>query len=230
MFAHPTASFADSMKLRVCILAALVLITAATAYVSGRWAFFLIVPPVIIPRLLALFMSLVVVVPRSGDSSVWNQRYFRFSSLAVCWLLLLLPSFFGDGYFEMGRRAHVRSLFSAELVADVRVAASKLAARKDQFGSVTLTAADLPAAVGGTSWRFPGHASCTFDDENKLTFVDLIWGGALISHHGIVISDEPIPFHGSGMHFTDDQGRDIVEYPQRYFPHHPGSYILIDDH
>ncbi len=218
------------MKLRVCILASLVLITAATAYVSGRWAFFLIVPPVIIPALLALFVSLVVVVPRRGDSSVWNQRYFRFSALALCWLLLLLPSFFGDGYFEMGRRAHVRSLFSAELVADVRVAASKLAARKNQFGRVTLTDADLPSAVGETSWRFPDDASCSFDDESRLTSVDLIWGGGLISHHGIVISDEQIPFHGSGMHFTDDQGRDIVEYAHRYYPHHPGSYILIDDH
>jgi hypothetical protein len=218
------------MKLRVCILAALVLITAATAYVSGRWAFFLIVPPMIIPGLLALFVSLVVVVPRTGDSSVWNQRYFRFSSLAFCWLLLLLPSLFGDGYFQMGRRAHVRSLFSAELVADVRVAASKLAARKDQFGRVTLTDADLPSAVGGTSWRFPGNASCSFDEESRLTSVELIWGGALISHHGIVISDEPVPFHGSGMHFTEDQGRDIIEYAQRYYLHRPGSYILIDAH
>lgn len=218
------------MKFRICLLAVLVLFTAATAYSSGRWAFFLIVPPVLIPAFLSLIASVLLLVPRTGDSSFWNHWHTRFGALGLCWLFLMAPSLASDGFFEMGRRAHIRSLFSPELISEVRTAASKLSARKSQSGYVRLSPADLPAAVGSTAWRFPGHASCAFDGAGRLTSVDLTWGGALISHHGLVISDEDIPFHGEGYHSTDDQGRDTVEYPRRYYPLYPGSYILIDDH
>lgn len=217
------------MKFRICLLAALVLVTAGTAYSSGRWAFFLYDPPVLIPAFLSLLASLLLLVPRTGDSSFWNRWHTRFGALGLCWLFLMAPSLTGDGFFEMGRRAHIRSLFTPDLIAEVVASASKLSSRKSQFGSVRLAPADLPLAVGSTAWRFPGFASCTFDDAGRLTSVDLTWGSALISHHGLVISDEQIPFHGEGYHFTDDQGRDIVEYPRRYFPLYPGSYILIDE-
>jgi len=218
------------MKFRISLLAVLVLVTAATAYSSGRWAFFLIVPPVIIPAFLSLVASLLLLVPRTGDSSFWNRWHTRFSALGLCWLFLMAPFLAGDGFFEIGRRAHIRSLFSPELIAELRASASKLSARKSQFGDVSLSPADLPLAVGSTAWRFPGHASCAFDDAGRLTSVYLTWGGALIAHHGLVISDEHIPLNGEGYHFTDDQGKDIVEHPRRYYPLYLGSYILIDDH
>jgi hypothetical protein len=89
--------------------------------------------------------------------------------------------------------------------------------------------ADLPAAVGGTFWGMPGHASCGFNKEGKLDSVNLTWGGALIAHHGLVISEEEIPFRGTGFHFTDERGQDIVNYPERYYPLYPGAYIFIDE-
>lgn len=121
------------MKLRVVILIVLTLTTVSTAYVSGRWNWFVIIPPVIIPACLMLITSLLVICPRHGDASAWNQRLVRFSALALCWLVALLPSLMGDGYFEMGRRAHIRSLFSPELVAEVRAAASKLSTKKQSL-------------------------------------------------------------------------------------------------
>ena len=220
------------MKFRICLLAVLVLATAATAYSTGRWAFFLPMgPPVLIPGFLSLVASLLLLVPGTGDSSFWNRWHTRLGALGLCWLFVMAPSLAGDGFFEIGRRAHIRSFVSPELIAEIRTSASKLSARiKSPFGDVILSRADLPQAVGSTAWRFPGQASCTFDGAGRLTSVDLIWGGAPIAHHGLVISDEHIPFHGEGYHGTDDQGRDIVEYPRRYYPLYPGSYILIDEH
>lgn len=206
------------------------LVTAATAYSSGRWAFSLMVPPQAIPAFLSLVASLLLLVPRTGDSSFWNRWHTRFGMLGLCWLFLIAPSLADDGFFKMGRRAHIRSLFSPELIAEVKASASKLSARKSYFGVVSLSPSDLPLAVGSTTWGFPGDASCAFDDAGRLTSVDLTWGGGLIAHHGLVISDKQIPLNGEGFHFTDDQGRDIVEHPQRYYPLYPGSYILIDNH
>lgn len=218
------------MKLRVVILIVLTLTTVSTAYVSGRWNWFVIIPPVIIPACLMLITSLLVICPRHGDASAWNQRLVRFSALALCWLVALLPSLMGDGYFEMGRRAHIRSLFSPELVAEVRAAASKLSTKKTEFGSVRLSDGDLPKAIGDSPSRFPGYASCTFDAQGELSSVFLIWGGALVSHHGLLITDKQIPFYGHPTHSTDDRGQVVAEYYQRYYPLYPGSYILIDEH
>jgi len=217
------------MKLRIRNLTGLVLLTAFTSYASGRWAFFLIVPPVLIPAFLSLIASVFVLVPCRGDASIWNRWFVRIAALILCWFFLCLPLYLGDGYFEMGRRAHIRSLFTPELIAELRDTVSKLSSRKDQYNSVRLSNADLPPAISGTFWGMPGHASCGFNKEGKLSSVNLTWGSALISHHGLVISDKEIPFHGYGYHFTDEQGRDIVDYPERYYPLYPGSYIFIDE-
>jgi hypothetical protein len=93
------------MKRRICILAGLVLLTAFTSYASGRWGFFLLVPPVIIPAFLSLIASVCVLVPRRGDASIWNRWFTRTAVLVACWLFLRLPSYMEDGYFEMGRRS-----------------------------------------------------------------------------------------------------------------------------
>jgi hypothetical protein len=75
----------------------------------------------------------------------------------------------------------------------------------------------------------PGHASCGFNEQGKLASVHLTWGSALVSHHGLVITGEEIPFRGFGWHSEDAQGRDVVTYTERYYPLYPGSYILIDE-
>lgn len=218
------------MKRRIIILAGLVLLAAVTSYASGRWAFFpLMLPPVLLPVFLSLIATLFVLVPRKGDASIWNRWFVRLAVVVLCWAFLCWPLSLGDGYFEMGRRAHIRSLFTPELIAELRGAAAKLSARKAEIGGVKLSDADLPAAVGGTGWGMPGHASCGFNKEGRLSSVHLTWGGALISHHGLVISDEEIPFRGTGFHFTDERGQDMVYYTERYYPLYPGSYIFIDE-
>ncbi len=217
------------MKRRICILAGLVLLTAATSYAGGRWAFFpLMLPPVLLPVFLSLIATLFVLVPRRGDASIWNRWFVRLPVVVLCWSFLCLPSYLDDGYFEMGRRAHIRSLFTPELIAELRGTVSKMSARKGEFGSVDLSDADLPAEVGGTFWGMPGHASCRFNKEGKLSSVNLTWGSALVAHHGLVISDKEIPFRGTGFHITK-QGQDLVYYPKRYYPLYPGSYIFIDE-
>ncbi len=217
------------MKRRTFILAGLTLLTAFTAYASGRWGFFFIVPPEFIPAFLTLLAAVGMLLPCRSAVPFWKRWMIRIAALAACWFFLRLPSYWGDGYFEMGRRDHIRSLFTPELIAELRGTASKLSARKDEFGSVDLSDADLPAAVGGTFWGMPGHASCGFNKEGKLSSVHLTWGAALIAHHGLVISDEEIPFRGFGFHFTDEHGQDIVYYPERYYPLYPGSYIFMDE-
>jgi len=146
------------MKFRICILAGLVLLTAFTSYASGRWGFFLIVPPVLIPAFLSLIASVFVLAPRRGDVSIWNRWFVRIAVLGLCWLFLCLPSYLDDGYLEMGRRAHIRSVFTPELIAELRGAVSKLSAMKGEFGYVELSDADLPPAIGGTAWGMPGRA------------------------------------------------------------------------
>lgn len=217
------------MKKRLCILASLVVLSVVSAYASGRWNLS-IVPTFLIPSALTIVGSFFVLVPHPRDSSLWNRWPTRLSLLALVWLLLLLPSLRGDGYFEMGRRAHIRSLFTPELIAEVRETALKQSAQKDYFDSVVLSQSDLPAAVGNSAWLFPDRATCFFDPQGRLASVCLTWGGGLLSRHGLILSDEQIPFQGFGEHFTDDQGRDIEVYTTHYFPLYPGSYILMDAH
>lgn len=214
------------MKLRICILAGLALLTAFTAYADGRWAVLFIVPPVLIPAFLWLLAALWVLLPCKDGGPFWKRWLIRLAALAGCLAFLWLPFYMDDGYFEMGRRAHIRSSFTPELIAEIRAAASKHSARKDENGYVRLKAADLPPAASATAWGWPGHAACYFDDQGKLDTVRLIWGAALIAHHGLVITDEEIPFHGYGYHGGD---QDTVYYPERYYPLYPGAYIFLDE-
>lgn len=214
------------MKLRICILAGLALLTAFTAYAGGRWAVLFLIPPVFIPAFLWLLAALWVLLPCRDGGPFWKRWLLRLAALAGCLAFLWLPFFMGDGYYEMGLRAHIRSLFTPELIAELRGTVSKLSARKDEHGYVRLKATDLPPAVCATAWGTPGGASCSFDEKGGLKSVQLTWGSALISHHGLVISDEPIPFRGTGFHGGD---QDMVYYTEWYYPLHPGSYIYIDE-
>lgn len=217
------------MKRRTCILAGLALLTAFTAYASGRWGLFLIVPPEFIPAFLTLLAALWVLLPCRTPASLWQRWLIRISALAACWYLLRLPSYWDTGYFELGRQAHIRSTFTPAVIAELRASAAKLAARKNERGWVELSEADLPPAAVSTLWGMPGHAACYFDKQDRLTGVRLIWGSALISHHGLVLSDEEIPFRGYGYHGGGKDGQEEVEYPERYYPLYPGSYIFIDE-
>ncbi|MGV3659184.1 MAG: hypothetical protein ACO1TE_03345 [Prosthecobacter sp.] len=219
------------MKLRIAVLAGLTLLTAFTSYASGRGYFELIVPPVLIPAFLTLLAAVWVLLPCRTGGPWWKRWMIRVAALAGCLFFLGLPAYVepGIGYFEMGRRDHIRSLFTPELIAELRASVSKLSARRDKQGSVDLSAADLPPAVARTPWGAPGHAYCSFDEQDRLASVVLTWGGALIAHHGLVISDEQIPPRGYGYHGPGDQGEDIVVYTEHYYPLYPGSYVFIDD-
>jgi|GEM_PF-6692765 len=217
------------MKRRTCILAGLTLLTAFTAYATGRWGIIFLIPLEFIPAFLTLLAAVWVLLPCRTPASLWQRWLIRIAALAACWYFLRLPSYWDTGYFELGRQAHIRSTFTPAVIAELRASAAKLAARQGKIGGVELSEADLPPAVGGTLWGMPGHAACHFDKQGRLSSVRLVWGSALIAHHGLVISDEEIPLRGYGYHGGGKDGHEEVEYPEHYYPLYPGSYIYLDD-
>jgi hypothetical protein len=97
------------MRLRILALLCSTLVTALAAYINGRFFVAAVIPLWIIPGLAFLLLSLLVLVPRTGDGSRWNRSSTRIVALGLCWLILFGPSVCGDGYFELGRGDHVRS-------------------------------------------------------------------------------------------------------------------------
>ncbi|WP_395733562.1 hypothetical protein [Prosthecobacter sp.] len=220
------------MKRRISILAGFTLLTVFTDYVSGRWALFFLIPPMLFPAFLTLLAAVWVLLPCRDGGPFWRRWALRIAALAACWGgLLRLPSYLeeDDDYFKMGRRAHIRSTFTPAVIAELHAAAAKLTARKGRIGGVVLSEADLPPAVGGTLWGMPGYAACSFNKEGRLSSVRLVWGGSLIGRHGLVISDEEIPFRGDGFHGGGKDGHEEVYYPERYYPLYPGAYIYLDE-
>lgn len=219
------------MKRRISILAGLTLLTVFTDYVSGRWALFFLIPPMLFPAFLTLLAAVWVLLPCRDGGPFWKRWALRIAALAACWGLLRLPSYLeeDDDYFKMGRRAHIRSTFTPTVVAELRAAAAKLAEREEEIGGVELTKADLPPAAVSTLWGMPGYAACYFDNEGRISSVRLVWGGSLIGRHGLVISDEEIPFRGDGFHGGGKDGHEEVCYPERYYPLYPGAYIYLDE-
>ncbi|WP_395742023.1 hypothetical protein [Prosthecobacter sp.] len=217
------------MKRRILFLAGFALLTALTAYAGGRWAVLFLVPPWFLPGFLTLLAAVWVLLPCRTPASAWQRWLMRGAALAACWYFLRLPSYWDDGYFEMGRRAHIRATFTPAVIAELRAAAARKSAKAGGGGFVELTKADLPPAAVSTLWGAPSYASCSFDKQERLTGMRLVWGGSLIARHGLVLSDEEIPPHGHGFHGGGKDGHEEVVYPEHYYPLYPGSYIYLDD-
>jgi hypothetical protein len=150
----------------------------------------------------------------------WRERAWKLFFVVISLMLIGLPWVVNDSYNWIGRRDHVRSLFSQELIAQiVREVKTKPFARE-------LTPTDLPAQVAASFWGFPGYAHCFFPSgATGSVAIDLSWGGSLIGRHGLLITDERIPFHRFPVHGGET---DEPSYPERYYPFMDGAYIIID--
>ncbi len=209
------------------------LATAGTAFLSGCFGVFFFIPLWFLPGLVFLLCLLAVIL-----LALWSLSIQRLLLAAIAFFIVFTPMIFlDDGYFEMGRRAHIRSVFSQEVMDEiVGVVRKKIASGKGfriveqddhphQVGDLKWN--DLPPQVGAFGWGFPAHASFSHDPATKQVSVSLVWGGSLISHHGLEISPVPIPFHGYPMYGGDDPT--VPYYSQKFYPWLKNGYIMIDE-
>jgi hypothetical protein len=187
------------------------------SYADGRWAFGIM-------GIFFLFVYFLVclfcIVTLMSKGLSWRERSWKLFFVVGSLILIGLPWAMNDSYNWIGRRDHVRSLFSQDLLAQiVRAVRGKPFTRE-------LTPADLPAQVGASLWGFPGYAHCYFPNgATGFVAIDLSWGGSLIGRHGLLITDERIPFHGFPVHGGET---DEPSYPAQYYPFMDGAYIVID--
>ncbi len=197
--------------------------TAGTAFVSGRFGVFFLIPPVFLPGLVFLLCFLAVTL-----LALWSFSIQRLLLAAIAFFIVFTPMLFlDDGYFEMGRRAHLRSVFTQDLMDEITAMVRKkiAAGRGEGFG--TLKRDDLPRQVSESGWGFPGYASFSHDPATKDISISLVWGSALISHHGLEISAVPIPFHGYPTYGGDNDS--VPYYSQKFYPWLKNGYIMIDE-
>ena len=212
------------MKWKIGLLVLFTLLIVFIQYAGGRWGWHKF-EFAMLNYLMVCVTTVWVIFSRSPDRAGWNRTFLNVICVGACWAVLFLPIVLGDGYFEMGRRAHIRSLFTAELIEKVRSAAAKATPSHDARDLVKLAPEQLPAEVSASAWGAPGHASCTFDGGGRLTSVSLTWGGSLIGHHSLVLTDADIPFHGYPVHGGDTEE---AQYFQRYYALRPGAYIMME--
>ena len=188
------------------------------SYADGRWAFGIMRIVFLLVYLLFCLFCIVTLILKGLSR---RERWWRLFVVVVSLILIGLPWVFNDSYNWIGRRDHVRSLFSQELIAQiVREVRAKPVTRE-------LIPADLPAQVGASFWGFPGYAYCYFPNGAAGSpAISLSWGGSLIGRHGLLITDERIPFHGFPVHGGET---DEPSYPERYYPLKGGAYIVIDE-
>ena len=211
------------------LLLSLFAATCLTAYCSGRLAFFLIIPPQLLPGLAALIATFWYLGRRFKELASWYTIVRRISVVSLCFGIGFLPVAFGDSYFVIGRRHHIANLFTQELIDEIRQTLPKKIPEGNDGFFFKLTAEDLPAAVGKTGWGFPGHIRCTIDPKTREPAITLTWGGALIAHHGIVITKDLIPPEGYPWHSTNEKGETVGHYDHRFYPFLSGAYIFTDE-
>ena len=187
------------------------------SYGDGRWAFGILGIVFLLGYLLFCLFCIVTLILKGLSV---RERWVRLFVVLVSLMLIGLPWVLNDSYNWIGRRDHVRSLFSQELIAQIVCEVrAKLVTRE-------LTPADLPARVGASLWGFPGYAHYYFPNgATGSPAISLSWGGSLIGRHGLLITDERIPFYGFPVHGGET---DEASYPERYYPLKGGAYIVID--
>ncbi|GEP42863.1 hypothetical protein BGE01nite_21540 [Brevifollis gellanilyticus] len=207
------------------------------AYVDGRFFFPLrILPSALVGGLIyLLFLGYYVIKSFSKDSrSLVRVKRCLFAGLSF--LVISLPNFVDDGYYEMGLRDHVKSLFSPKLIADVKQrvrAFAEIPENAQRREPRSPGAEDLPSEVAASAWGFPGHVSYTIQGPEEPLTISLTWGGGLIGHHGLLITNEEIPSKGYPSHGGDDndEAHDFERFNpfERYYPLGEGAYIFIDE-
>ncbi len=210
-------------------MCALSVTTCAVAYLTGRYGFSLPIPPVVPAFLLYLTVTCLYLIASIDVTRSWKGWIGTLLLTGGMFMAVCLPSVLGDGYLEMGRRAHIKSIFSQDVINDIKTRVRQIAVSGTRGTEGELTADDLPSVVSESGWRFPGHASFAYEPATQKVHVRLDWGGALIAHHGILITDEVIPFEGYPTHSEDENGKTIETYSQKYYPWVEGSYIVIDE-
>jgi hypothetical protein len=203
------------------ILLTLAIGSCLASYADGRWALSILgLPTGILVLLVYLLVCLLCIVTLMSKGLSRRERGWRLFFVAVSLMVIGLPWVVDDGYYWIGRRDHVRSLFSQELIAQI------VHGVKTKPLTRELTPADLPAQVGASPWGFPGYAHCYFPNgATGSAAIELSWGGSLIGRHGLLITDERIPFHGFPVHGGET---DAPSFPERYYPFMDGAYIVID--
>lgn len=167
------------------------LITCWLSYYGGREAFMpLLMPPGLLPALATLALLLLYLGLALRRPIVWTSLLGRLCIAALVPLLFKMPGFFGDSYYDMGRREHVRRIANQQVVDEVRrLVARKLVAEDGALGSINPN--ELPVALSAGGWRSPGTGWHNRDAATGRTEIHLTWGSALVFHHGLVIIDPP---------------------------------------
>jgi hypothetical protein len=195
--------------------------TCFASYFGGRDLIIpLLLPPGTLPVLVTILALLLFVAfdftwpPPLGKLAVKSALI-----LAIYWVLNF-PSNRGDGYFAMGRRAHVKAVFTPEAIAHIRsIVTTQIASNPtEEFGHVEM--ANLPSLISESAWGLPGSISFRHEQKSKRTVIELSWGGPLIAHHGLVIVDPPE---------TEGPKKDLSYY-QIVEELYPGAYIFNSWH
>jgi hypothetical protein len=166
--------------------------TCFGSYYGGRYLVLpLLLPPGLVPGLVTLAAMVLLVMFGVSRPVRPLSLVLRIVVAVGIYAVLSYPSRSGDGYFDMGRRAHVRDVITPEVVAHLRsVVAAKIVPSQLSDGG-SLSDADLPMAVSMSAWRSPGFMHYRHDPKLNRTEIDLVWGGALIFHHGVLIVSPP---------------------------------------
>ncbi len=210
----------------LCILAAA---TCLMAYLDGRFAFPLGLPSVVFGFLAYIIFLGIYLIRTFAKKHAGRARVVRLAVAGLTFLLISLPALVDDGYLEMGRRDHVRSIFTPAVLTDLTQRVREHAAKpenKQKHFPLDLKKADLPAAVSASAWRVPRVDYRIEGDDGPVT-IYVTWGGALTAHHGLVITNEKIPHRGYPV-YAGDSGKQEYYY-QRYYPLCEGAYIFIDE-
>lgn len=220
---------AGMKRLLATTMCCLSLATCGVAYSMGRYAMFDPIPAVIPAFLLYVAAVVCYLIAALVVTRSWRGWVSTLLLAGASFALIRIPSWFGDGYFEMGRRAHIKSIFTPDVVNDIKARVRSMAISGTRGTDGELEPDDMPFVVSESAWRFPGYASFSYEPSTQKTVIQFDWGGALIAHHGIIITDEVIPFRGYPTHAEDENGNDVEMYSKRYYPWVEGSYIVIDE-
>ncbi len=213
------------------VLIVLAAATALLAYIDGRFFFPLgILPSVLVGGLIYLLFLGYYVIKSFSKAYPPIERAKRCIFAGLSFLVISLPNLMGDGYYEMGLKDHVKSMFSPKLIADLKQRVRAFAALPEnaqRHEPESPGAEDLPPEVATSAWGFPGHVSYVIQGPEGPLAISLTWGSGLIGHHGLLITDEKIPLKGYPTRGGDNA--DEAHYFERYYPLGEGAYIFIDE-
>jgi hypothetical protein len=181
------------------------LVTLTASLFTGLFFIWQLVQFVLMPRLLAILARLGL------------------SALVI--LFTWLPWHTGNDLFQLGRAHHIKSIFTEDLIAEVRQMAQSRLQTAGAVDEVKLTDADFPTSVAKSGWGFPDYARAYVNKYGQVC-VSLSWGGGLLSPHGLLLTQEIIPEMGFPQFYTDNEGQTHKITSQTYHPWKPHGYIV----